>query len=175
MAQIETDELKAARQAIESILTTIPGVTLDWDKYARSDQPHLTKLADFTVTVRSNHREDTLVVEFKSQGHPRQLREAINHLLRFRHRSNRADSLVVAAPFITSEGAKVCQDENVGYYGLAGNCRLIFGNYFLERSGRPNPFRKDHVGASNLYGLKSERVLRVLFAGQEWKVVPLAE
>lgn len=175
MAEIEIDELKAARQAIEGILTTIPGVKLEWDIYAQSDQPQLTKLADFTVTVKANHREDTLVVEFKSQGHPRQLREAIDQLLRFRHRSNRADYLVVAAPFITSEGAKVCQEENVGYYDLAGNCRLIFGNYFVERSGRPNPFRKDHVGASNLYGPKSERVLRVLFDGQEWKVVPLAE
>jgi hypothetical protein len=69
----------------------------------------------------------------------------------------------------------VCQEENVGYYDLAGNCRLIFGDYYVERSGRPNPFRKDHVGASNLYGPKSERVLRVLFDGQDWKVVPLAE
>jgi hypothetical protein len=175
MVQIETDELKSAKQAIESILMAIPGVKLDWDMYARSDQPHLTQLADFTVTVDSGGRRDTLVVEFKSQGHPRQLREAIDRLLRFRHRSNRADYLVVAAPFITSEGAKVCQEENVGYYDLAGNCRLIFGNYFVERSGRLNPFRKDHVGASNLYGPKSERVLRVLFDGQEWKVVPLAE
>ena len=175
MLQVERDGLKSAKEAIERILTTIPGVTLDWDMHVRSDQPHLTKLADFTVTVRANHREDTLVVEFKSQGHPRQLREAIDRLLRFRHRSNRPNYLVVAAPFITGEGAKVCQEENVGYYDLAGNCRLIFGNYFVERSGRPNPFRKDHVGASNLYGPKSERALRVLFDGKEWKVVPLAE
>lgn len=175
MPEIETDQLKAARKAIESILTAIPGVKLDWDMYARSDQPHLTQLADFTVTVDGGGRRDTLVVEFKSQGHPRQLREAIDRLLRFRHRSNRADYLVVAAPFITSEGAKVCEEENVGYYDLAGNCRLIFGNYFVERNGRPNPFRKDHVGASNLYGRKSERVLRVLFDGNEWKVVPLAQ
>jgi hypothetical protein len=175
MAEIEKHELKIARQAIEGILTAIPGVKLDWDMYARSDQPHLTELADFTVTVDGGGRRDTLVVEFKSQGHPRQLREAIDRLLRFRHRSNRADYLVVAAPFITSDGAKVCQEENVGYYDLAGNCRLLFGNYYVERSGLPNPFRKDHVGASNLYGPKSERVLRVLFDGREWKVVPLAE
>lgn len=175
MAQVETDEVKLARRAIESILTTIPGVTLDWDLYSRSDPPQLTELADFTVTVKTHHREDTLVVEFKSQGHPRQLREAIDRLLRFRHRSNRTDYLVVAAPFITSEGAKVCEEENVGYFDLVGNCRLVFGNSFVERSGRPNPFRKDYVGASNLYGLKSERVLRVLFEGQAWKVVPLAE
>jgi hypothetical protein len=175
MADIEKDKLKAARDAIEAILMAIPEVKLDWDMYARSDQPHLTKLADFTVTVSANHRQDTLVVEFKSQGHPRQLREAIDRLLRFRHRSNRADYLVVAAPFITSDGAKLCQEENVGYYDLAGNCRLIFGNYYVERSGRPNLVRKDQVSASNLYGPKSERVLRVLFEDREWKVVPLAE
>lgn len=175
MAEIETGQLKPAKEAIESILTAIPGVKLDWDMYARSDQPHLTKLADFTVTLDGGGRRDTLVIEYRSQGHPRQLRDAIDRLLRFRHRSNRQDYLVVAAPFITAEGAKVCQEEGVGYYDLAGNCRLIFGNYYVERSGQPNPFRKDHVGASNLYGPKSERVLRVLFDGQEWKVVPLAE
>ncbi|HVU32263.1 MAG TPA: type IV toxin-antitoxin system AbiEi family antitoxin [Opitutaceae bacterium] len=175
MLQIKNEQLKAARRSIESILTTIPGVTLDWNTYFRNEQPVLTNFADFTVTVKTEHRADTLVVEFKPQGHPRQLREAIDRLLRIRHRSNRADYLVVAAPFITSEGAKVCEEENVGYYDLAGNCRLVFGNYFVERNGRPNPFRKDHVGASNLYGPKSERVLRVLFDGQEWKVVPLAK
>jgi hypothetical protein len=175
MPDIENEQLKPAREVLESILMAIPGAKLEWDIYAQSDKPHLTQLADFTVTVNTNHRLDTLVVEFKSQGHPRQLREAIDRLLRFRHRSNGADYLVVAAPFITSEGAAVCQEENVGYYDLAGNCRLIFGNYYVERSGRPNLVRKDQVSASNLYGPKSERVLRVLFEGREWKVVPLAE
>lgn len=142
---------------------------------ARSDQPQLNQLADFTVIVNNSQRQDRLAVEFKSQGHPRQLREAIDRLLRFRHRSNRTDYLVVAAPFITAEGAEVCREENVGYYDLAGNCRLIFGNYYVERSGRPNLVRNDQINGSNLYGPKSERVLRVLFDGGEWKVVPLAE
>ena len=145
MPDIENEQLKPAREVLESILMAIPGAKLEWDIYAQSDKPHLTQLADFTVTVNTNHRLDTLVVEFKSQGHPRQLREAIDRLLRFRHRSNGADYLVVAAPFITSEGAAVCQEENVGYYDLAGNCRLIFGNYYVERSGRPNLVRKDQV------------------------------
>ncbi|SUS07596.1 conserved hypothetical protein [uncultured Defluviicoccus sp.] len=177
MLNTESDQLKRARDALESILAAIPGAKLEWNTYARSDQPHLTQLADFTVTVNNDniHRQDTLVVEFKSQGHPRQLREAIDRLLRFRHRSNRPDYLVVAAPFITNEGAAVCQEEGVGYYDLAGNCRLIFGSYYVERSGQPNPVRKDQVNASNLYGPKSERVLRVLFEDREWKVVPLAQ
>jgi len=115
------------------------------------------------------------VVELKDQGHPRQLREAVNQLLRFRRRN---DYPVVAAPYITGEGAAVCREENVGYFDLAGNCRLAFGNYFIERTGNPNPIQKGRVTAMpRLYAAKSERVLRALFAGttKAWKVVPLAE
>jgi hypothetical protein len=84
----------------------------------------------------------------------------------------------VAAPYITGEGAAVCREENVGYFDLAGNCRLAFGNYFIERTGNPNPIQKGRVTAMpRLYAAKSERVLRALFAGttKAWKVVPLAE
>ncbi len=177
MVTVENDILKRARETLAAIITAIPGTKLQWDTYARSDQPQLANLADFTVSVSNDqtHRQDTLVVEFKSQGHPRQLREAINQLLRFRHRSNRGDYLVVAAPFITDEGAAVCQEENVGYYDLAGNCRLVFGGNYIERCGKPNLVRKDQAPTPNLYGPRSERVLRVLFDGAEWKVVPLAK
>src|SRR5258708_34856542 len=178
MVETENDILKTAREALAGILTTLPGAKLEWDMYTRSDQPHLAKMVDFTVTINNGNYQHTLAVEFKSQGHPRQLREAIDRLLRFHHRSNRADYLVVAAPFITAEGAAVCQEENVGYYDLAGNCRLVFGNTYIERNGKPSPSRKDQPTVTpNLYGPKSERVLRILFSACEktWKVVPLAK
>jgi hypothetical protein len=178
MVETEIEILKPAREALAGILAALPGAKLDWDMYARSDQPHLAKMVDFTVTVTTNNRQHTLAVEFKNQGHPRQLREAVDQLLRFHHRANRADYLVVAAPFITAEGAKVCQEENVGYYDLAGNCRLVFGDTYIERNGMPNLLRGDQPTVTpNLYGPKGERVLRILFSGYEkpWKVVPLAE
>jgi len=177
MNETENHLLKPAHDALAGILAALPGAKLDWNRYAHSDRPELVKLADFTVTVENNNQSHTLVVEVKNQGHPRQLREAINRLLRFRHRSNGQDYLVVAAPFITAEGAAICQEDNIGYYDLAGNCRLIFGNNYIERTGKPNPFLKDHSSAAPyLYGPKSERVLRVLFGerGLPWKVVPLA-
>lgn len=175
MPTIEKPEIKAARDALGDILMALPGVKVDWNTSVGNDQPHLAELAAFTATVSKNLHHDTLVVDFRSRGHPRQLREAFDRLLRFRYQSQHTDYPVVAAPFITSDGAELCRKENVGYYDLAGNCRLVFGNYYVERSGHPNPVRKDQVSVSNLYAPKSERVLRVLFEDREWKVAPLAE
>lgn len=178
MSEIETELLKAARDTVADILMALPDAKLEWDTYANSDRPYLTQMADFTVSVNTGHHRHTLAVEVKSQGHPRQLRQAIDQLLRYHLRSNRADYLVVAAPFITKEGAAVCQEEKVGYYDLAGNCRLVFGNYYIERTGRPNPYRKNHGAfVANLYGPRSERVLRTLFeeCDKAWRVVPLAQ
>jgi hypothetical protein len=178
MTENETELLKLSKKALEKILSSLPQVKLRWDHYKQSDQPHLVTMADFTVSVETPSHNHTLVVECKAQGYPKQLREAVNQLLRFRHRSKGHEYLVVSAPFITAEGAALCEEEHVGYFDLAGNCRLVFGNYFFERRGSPNPFRHDRAATTpNLYAPKSERILRVLFAERSrlWKVVPLAE
>jgi hypothetical protein len=180
MTDIENNQLKLARDVLGKILSAVPGMKLRWDPYATSDRAAVAKLVDFTVEANNdrNHTAYTLVVEFTQQGYPRQLRQAMDKLLRFHHRANALDYLVVAAPFITAEGATVCREENVGYYDLAGNCLLIFGSYYIERTGKPNPFRKSpSVIPPSLYGPRSERVLRVLLGEREksWKVVPLAE
>jgi Transcriptional regulator, AbiEi antitoxin, Type IV TA system len=179
MTHTENSLIPKARETLDRILRQVPGVKeLEWDLDQRSDQKELASLADMTVGVKTEHRLDTIVVEFGSQGHPRQMRQAMERLFRYRFHSRRNDYPVVAAPYITADGAAVCMDEKVGYYDLAGNCRLAFGPYFIERTGNPNPFRKNQVTATpRLYAAKSERVLRALFADttKAWKVVPLAE
>lgn len=179
MSNPENTYLPEVRKTLERILAEVPELAkLEWDLDKNSDQMDLASLADMTVGVNTPHRRDTLVIEFKNQGHPRQLREAVSQLLRYRHHSRRNDYPVVVAPYITEEGAAVCKQEKVGYCDLAGNCRLTFGPYYIERTGNPNPFRKNQVTTTpSLYAPKSERVLRVLFAGEgkAWKVVSLAE
>lgn len=179
MLQAENNLIPKARETLDRILSQVPGVKeLEWDLDLHSAQKDLALRADLAVSVTANDRRDTLVVEIKDQGHPKQLREAVNQLLRNRHRSHRDDYPVVAAPYITAEGATVCREENVGYFDFAGNCRLAFGPYFIERTGNPNPIQKGRVTAMpRLYAARSERVLRAMFADttKAWKVVPLAE
>ena len=131
-----------------------------------------------TVTLNNSTRHE-LAVEFKSQGHPRQLREALNQILRYRHQGQTLNAHlvpVVAAPFITEEGAAVCREENINFCDIAGNCRLNFGGVFIERAGRRNVIARANA-MPDLYAPRSERILRVLLENplQSWKVAPLAK
>lgn len=178
MLETEINLVKCAKDALADVFSVVPNLEVRWDVYQHPDYASFSQMADLTVSVTNGHFNSTIAIAVTQQGHPRQLREAITRLLRFRHHSNRADYLVVAGPFITADGAAVCAEEKVGYFDFAGNCRLHFAQCYLERSGRPNPFRKDaKTLVPNLYGPKSERILRILFqnVATPWKVLPLAE
>lgn len=137
------------------------------------DQTEVDFLVHVTLRDGSRHQ---LAVEFKTQGHPRVLRSAADQILRYRHLGTGDMHPVVAAPFITAEGAAVCDALKVGYCDLAGNCRLLFGGLYIERSGRPNPFPRTAL-TQDLYAPKAERILRVLLhaPARNWKVAPLAK
>jgi hypothetical protein len=178
MTDIESDQLKVAQEALKGILEGVPGIILTWgNQFVAGNIPELAKMVDFTVGVQFQNHSYHYAVEISSQGYPRYLRESIGKLQRFHHRSKRHDYLVVGAPFITAEGAAICREEEVGYFDFAGNCRLVYGNIFIERLGQPNRFRQQPTAARNLYGQRSERVLRVLLSARNkpWKVIPLAE
>ncbi|MEO6993790.1 MAG: type IV toxin-antitoxin system AbiEi family antitoxin [Lacunisphaera sp.] len=139
------------------------------------DRPDLI----FDLTHR-DHVRYQLIVEFKAPGHPRVLREATNQLLRYLRRDpkepNRTAEPVVAAPYISEEGATVCRELNVSYCDIAGNCRLKFGNVYIERTGMINKTPRK-TADPDLFAPKSERVLRILLRAPHhaWKVAPLAE
>jgi len=64
----------------------------------------------------------------------------------------------------------------VGFLDLAGNCFLSFGNVFISREGRPNPF-SERRGLRSLFRPKAERVHRVLLEtpGKAWRTTALAK
>lgn len=115
------------------------------------------------------------VLEAKSSGQPRYARDAANELLLIQ--KNYPDRYgVLVAPFISNEAAKICEDANIGYLDLSGNCRLVFRNIFIEKSCQPNKFTAKRELVS-LYSPKSERILRVLltYPYQPWRTVELAQ
>lgn len=115
------------------------------------------------------------VLEAKSSGQPRYARDAANKLLLIQ-KNNPERYGVLVAPFISKEAAKICEDANIGYLDLSGNCRLAFRNIFIEKICQPNKFTAKRELAS-LYSPKSERILRVLltYPYQPWRTVELAQ
>jgi hypothetical protein len=177
MAITEKDIVKQAIEAAQRIFTGVPQLKVELEPInvsvgrARLDRP-----ADFTLSLSNSNYRYSLAVNVKAQGYPQQLTEAIDQLIKYRYRTKRHDELVVAAPFITAEGAAICREDEVNYFDFAGNCRIALNGLYIERTGVPNPFQPKIPGMPSLYGTRAERVLRLMLhdPSQAWKVVPLA-
>jgi hypothetical protein len=168
IAQLERD----AEEALLTCLKEVPFIEIeDIKRELLQDERRL----DFIVKVKLPDNELLLVVEVKNNGQPRVAREAINQLLRYRE-SLPYDYAVFVAPYISQQAAEICSKEKVGYADLAGNCRLSFGNVYIQKEGRPNPFAEKR-DLRSLYSLKAERVLRVLLATptRKWRMEALAK
>ena len=131
---------------------------------------------DLQYTLRTPDFDQHLIVEVKSTGQPKPVREGVNQLLRYKELY--PDSYgIIAAPFISSRSASICTKEGVGYLDFAGNCYLSFQRVFIRVEGRPNPFSQ-HRGLRSLYAPKASRILRVLLSNpmdRVWKVKELSK
>ena len=80
------------------------------------------------------------------------------------------------APYITPTAATICDQYEVGYLDLAGNCRLAFDQVYIRREGFPNPSIQMR-DLRSLYSPRAERVLRVLLTAgkRSWRMQELAD
>jgi hypothetical protein len=130
---------------------------------------------DFTIALKLDNSDVTILVEAKNSGQPRLARNAVNQLLRFR--SERPDAYpVFLAPYISPSAGKICREAGTGYIDMAGNCYLAFGSVFINREGKKNPYASSRK-LKSLYQPVSSRVLRVLLSdpGKAWKTQPLSD
>lgn len=130
---------------------------------------------DFKFQVKTSSGKSMLLVEVKSIGQPRIVRDAVNQLLRYK--SELPDTYgIVMALYISKEAAEICLKDGIGYADLAGNCRISFDQVFISKEGKENRFSRKRYLRS-LYSLKAERVLRQLFSApiRSWKMQLLAK
>ena len=130
---------------------------------------------DILATVRVAKQRQRLAIEVKSNGQPRVARTAAYRLGRALEIGNGMYG-VFAAPYISPRTAEICVQEKIGYLDLAGNCRLTFGQVYIEQQGNPNPFAEMR-DLRSLYSPKAARVLRVLLTDpkKSWRTQALAE
>lgn len=126
----------------------------------------------FDVMVRRERWR--LFLEVKGRGEPRIVRGAVQQLRAYLSGSPKVYG-VVGAPYIGPSAARICKEAGIGYIDLAGNCRLVFGQVFIESRGFPNP-RQERRPLRTLFAPKASRVLRVLLEEpkRSWQVQALA-
>lgn len=167
------DELEQkAAEVIRACLEDVPSVKIKGLEMERDFKGYRADLVTTVSTPMGTTRY--LVAEIKATGEPRVAREALNQL--WRNWANQPDVVpVFIAPYISPKSAEICKQDNAGYMDLAGNCRLVLDNVFIEREGRPNLFSEKR-DLQSLYSPKASRVVRVLLSnpGSVWKVQDLA-
>jgi hypothetical protein len=165
------NDLSLIRQRLQSTLEEVPFVRLkDWKREVRlwAGKP------DLGLDVTIGQKRWQILVETKSSGEPRMIRGAIQQLQTYLSGSPKRYG-VVAAPYIGPRSQEICKEAGVGYLDLAGNCRLAFGQVFIERRGFPNP-KVERRPLRTLFAPKAGRVLRVLLEDpkRSWQVQAMA-
>ena len=143
----------------------------------------LSRFADRISEAESAHDSDVTAsfpdlgavgfqIHFLTDGTPAAIRRW------FTRRSGRPSSsayLVLAAPYLSERAMDECEAAGASALDLAGNYRLNFGPYHLERVGQgpPPQTKREQV---NLYTGKTLQVVRALLAAphQPWLVQDLA-
>jgi hypothetical protein len=130
---------------------------------------------DFALAVRSQSMNRRLVCDLKPSGQPRFAREACLSLSEYVRCDKRAYPVFIA-PYIAPTAAAICDQYEVGYFDLAGNCRLTFDHVYIRREGFPNSSVQQR-DLRTLYSPKAERVLRVLLTAgkRNWRMQELAD
>jgi hypothetical protein len=159
---------QTARKAVVALLARVGSTTASEPPKADADGA-----IDFVFNVEEGNRRHVLVVECKTGGQPRQIREALLQL-RFYADQHRAVPLLVT-PYLSEQARGLCDHFHVNYLDLIGNCRLVFGGIFIERQMAEKPAaERRHFKA--VFQPRSARVLRRMLRepNRIWRVSELA-
>lgn len=128
--------------------------------------------ADFVIGEEPHH----LLIECKSSGQPRYVRDAMASLGPEILRANGLTRGLVVAPFISLASREILADHNMGWLDLAGNARIVFPRFHMEiTKAARDPFATKREQRS-LFFPKSTRLLKLLLHKPylPWKVTELA-
>lgn len=176
MKMFNSKYVSIEQKAEEALLECLRGVPFIEEVKIVSEPRTSFGAPDLVARVKYRDGEKLLLIETKRSGQPRQAREAVNQLSRYKSIYENSYP-VFLAPYISPRSAEICSEDNVGYMDLAGNCSLSFGKIFIEKKGQKNPFKQERQLRS-LYSPRATRVLRVLLVSspqRKWKIQALAQ
>jgi hypothetical protein len=175
--QVKSTSAREVEAAWPSLLRELLKASPIVDNLALDPEPHRQDrgcdgVADFTIAGES-HR---LIIECKSSGQPRYVRDAMSQLSREIVRANGLTRGLVVAPFLSVASRAMLSESGMGWLDLAGNVRIAFPRFHLEISKADrDPFATKREQRS-LFFPKSARLLKLLLHQPQvaWKVVELA-
>lgn len=154
-----------------ALLSALPGLlnSLRVVRAVRTASPR-GSVPGLLVDVRTpSGRRHTLRVDVRAANAPSRIPHALGQMTSARGYP------VLASTFFSPRARELCRQAGVGYLDLAGNCRLQFDDFYLQKTVDANPFRAPGRPAS-LFGPVSSRLLRALLEepSRAWRVMELS-
>jgi tetrahydromethanopterin S-methyltransferase subunit G len=165
--------LRDIESRLREILREVPFIRAKrWTRFA---QKKVGRQIDLVVDLVAGRKAWRLLVETKGSGEPRIVRGGIQQIRQLQSVEKKRTYGLVAASYLGPESRKLCRDANIGFIDLAGNCRLVFDQIFMEHLGAPNPV-VERRPLRSIFTPKASRILRVLLEAPKkpWKVQELA-
>ena len=171
-----------AVEAVTALLDRIP--ILEVISVEREHRTSSNREIDGVVHLDNDGRRVALVIEVKSKGQPRYVRNAIYQLRDYVTHMNNSEFgtkvqqvvPMLVTPYLSPEARGICDEYKVCYLDLYGNARLTFGNVFIERSVADKP-KSETRSLRSIFSPKAAAILRLMLRnpGEAWRVTELAE
>ena len=117
---------------------------------------------DILVTAKFKNKEYRFCIETKRAGYPQYVRDGVSGLKRFTQ-ANPSCYPIIVVPFISEQGKKICDEQNVGYFDFSGNAKIAYENLYIYTEGKNHP--KDAVIVKqSLFSPKGARVAKLLLS-----------
>lgn len=167
-ARLSTKELQSL---LEDCLGQVPFAALGRIK---AEPEKMIGRPDAVADVLVDRQTWKLLIEQKTSGELRYLRDAVEKLKALTGEKSNAYGLLIA-PYISASGSQLLSEQGVGFLDRCGNCLLSFGGIFIEHRGNPNRFARGRQ-QNSLFTPKASRIIRALLKdpGHAWKVTDLA-
>ncbi len=170
----ERQILKDTKGRLRDLIDQVPFVqSKRWKEQARK---RTNDEIDLTVDLVTRGKAWRLLVEAKASGEPRIVRGGVQQIRQAQRAQGRKRTYgVLATSYIGPDSQKICKEAEIGFIDLAGNCRLVFDQVFIERLGAPNP-AIERRPLRSIFTPKGGRILRALLEAPKkpWKVQDLA-
>lgn len=120
--------------------------------------------------------------EVKNSGEPKYIRNAVQQLTKYREYARKISRqhlyFMVAAPYISLQSSKICEEHGIGYIDLSGNCLIIYEGIYVRVEGKPNKYKEMRKTKSifERSAVKSSVILRTILyeMNRPWRVQDLA-
>lgn len=124
-----------------------------------------------------------IICNVKKRSEPLYVRKAAEQLImENKHlKINNRDDIycMIAAPYISQESSKICEDIGVGYVDLSGNCLLKYRSLYVRVEGNLNKYseRRRSKSLFERSSVRSSIILRHILQNpvKKWKLQELAD